>query len=98
MSCKYNFYPLDVLAGCGGTYLLFRFSKFLTKSSISLLLGRIGTSSLLILCIHTIELNSGIRDMSNNTYIQILIMLLGSLPLAYVLNKVYCIKLLFYGK
>lgn len=83
----YPLFPLNLLGGIGGTIIMFYISKWIEKNeTISNVLSWCGENSLNILCIHAISLNLGIRSMTNNYFIQ-LIILLGSALIGTILIK-----------
>ena len=57
VQCYYELYPVDILGACGGTFLVFKVSKFFSKTKFSGVLSWIGRGSLCILCFHLLELN-----------------------------------------
>lgn len=69
LGCYYEFFPIDILGACGGTYLMYLLSKYLSRvehSNINLfkylikLLRWCGVNSLLILCVHDFDLRSSL--------------------------------------
>ena len=58
VQCSYGMYPIDIVAGCFGTYIVYKVSQFANSHipSISKMLVWCGQNSLTILCLHLIEL------------------------------------------
>ena len=55
--CHYGFYPIDVLGACGGTAFVYWISTIVRKTCFSHPLSWVGFHSLLILCIHSLDMN-----------------------------------------
>lgn len=95
MSSRYNMFPVEILVGCGGSIIVYYASDFIKYTSFSKILSRIGQMSLLVLCIHAVEMNCGIRTFSDNITGQILILLISSIPVAFMLMKVTIVRKIF---
>lgn len=93
---KYNIYVLDLLAGVGGTFLVLMICKIIV--GILLLnkaLSYIGRISLLILCVHSIQLSFGLRSLTDDIFLQISLMLIACLPVSMLLYKNRLIRKIF---
>lgn len=68
VDCNYKMYPLDVVGACGGTYFFYWISKQITRLPKTVYKGLawVGKNSLVILCIHSIEL---VYHVSNNIHV-----------------------------
>ena len=57
VNCQYGFYPLDIVAGCMGTYVLYYFSSLIArkKNIITSFFMWSGINSMTILCAHFLE-------------------------------------------
>ena len=100
--CYYGYYPVNVIAACSFTYLLYRIVLFNKKYIVSKFLAHLGQISMLILCVHIIDLDYSIIDYFNHIYFHFdgvfihVIALIGHLFIAIFLslllsmNKVVC--------
>ncbi len=55
--CYYGYYPVNVIASCFCTYFIYRFILYMGENISSKILSLLGSLSMLILCIHIIDLN-----------------------------------------
>lgn len=57
---EWGCYPLDVIGACGGTYVLYLISGFISKHArlFGKVLAMLGIWSLAILCVHCFEMAS----------------------------------------
>ena len=62
--CRMDCYPLDLVGACGGTYLVFLFSKFIAKHTryLSRILALFGVCSLAFICFHYVEINGAVGN------------------------------------
>ena len=102
--CYYSCYLINILASIGATYIIYLICKHINKYKYtSLILSYIGRISILILCIHIIDLtftpiHKLNKYLSNHHLIAIIIIIwrLGfTIILAYLLSKVTFIIKLF---
>lgn len=85
---KYNIYVLDLLAGVGGTFGVLMICKMIVRiSPLKRALSYIGRISLLILCVHSIQLSFGLRSLTDDAFMQISLMLIACLPVSMLLYK-----------
>ncbi len=54
---QYNCLPVDLIGACGGTIVMYYFSKGIARTFIAPFFSWCGRNSLIILCAHSIELN-----------------------------------------
>lgn len=58
VECYYSSYLFNVVGGICGCYLVYLLAKSIKSSRIGLLLTQIGNISILVLCVHIVDLNS----------------------------------------
>lgn len=58
-TCDYGYYPVNVLGAVFATYFIYHFSLTIAKYKISIVLSFWGRISLLILCIHLLDIKLG---------------------------------------
>lgn len=95
MNDSYNLYPVEILVGSGGTLLFLNISALIDKTKMSSLIGQIGQYSSLTLCVHTVAMNLGIRNLCSNPVGQIVILILSSIPIAAVMYRFKIVRKVF---
>ena len=97
--CSYAIYPLDVLGACGGTFVVYKISKFIQEKNtiISNFLSWCGRNSLVILCMHylIILLDPNTRLGVNNWLIWMMIDFSLILSMSYLCTRIRYGKILF---
>lgn len=70
VNCSYQFYPLSIIGGLGGTLFICILARVIYAYTriLSRFLIWIGEASLLILCIHLIDLDLPIRDILSRVF------------------------------
>lgn len=105
--CFYSFYPINVLSAYLVFIICFSVAEFFSKKELpgSMQLSQIGRLSLLILCVHNIDVNSGFYNYLNsgffhfvggiNSLVLIIWRLSFAIIMAYVLSHFKAIRLMF---
>lgn len=98
-ACIYSFYPLDVLGACGGTVLIYLFSRFLCKYQTKTvrILEWIGQMSMVVFCMHYVTqiIDPNTRIETHDWKIWLIIDFAFIFPLVYLCTKISFTKKIF---
>lgn len=67
--CYYGYYPINVVAACFCTYLLYHIVSCGKNSLLNKFMTYLGKMSMLILCVHNIDANYSIVKLLNDQYL-----------------------------
>ena len=100
--CMYGLYPIDICGAIFGTMAIYYISKLLSKSStLSYVFSKLGNSSLILLCAHTLEwsiLNINQRCVDNHWVTRFMIESIICIVLTFIWFRINDIKLNFINR
>lgn len=67
--CYYSYYPINVVAACFCTYLLYHIVLYGKDNHLNKIIAYLGKMSMLILCVHNIDANYSIVKFLNDQYL-----------------------------
>ena len=70
VTCYYEFWPINVFCAIGGFLFVYAVVVLLRKIFVLSFLAKIGRISILVLCIHLIDIESGVIDYLSKVNIQ----------------------------
>lgn len=96
--CSYGMYPIDIVAGCFGTYIVYIISVLVNKTRFSKFFEWLGKNSMTILCLHFLELHTGIWNVLHLNYhwtYMILIKFVVIITVAIILSRVPVVRSIY---